>query len=262
MTAVDDVVAAFDAAGWTALKQQSVHGGRSVNPTRVDLARGRQYLQLLVYAWKITGEGKGRVGTNYRIQTTRSHDGDLMSESSRLTLGFGIDEDRGVLAVFDGWTKRATGGSSSVHIKRETLEGAVDAGFAEQAPLWDSRAAVRLPSVEPLLPWIARQRDRRRTAVHAKELVIDAKGARITCDLWDAAPAAWLRPKDQLMVTDPTGVQFVDASLWEVDDVTLTVTTPGRNARRTVTFDCHRYGRVHAAAAKPLLHELTGRARG
>ena len=92
MTAVDDVVAAFDAAGWTALVQQGVHGGRSVNPSRVDLARGKQYLQLLVYAWKITGEGKGRSGDNYRIQTTRSHGGDLMTESGRLTLGFGVDD--------------------------------------------------------------------------------------------------------------------------------------------------------------------------
>lgn len=262
MTAVDDVVGAFETAGWKVLKQESVHGGRSVNPTRVDIARGKQYLQLLIYAWKITGEGKGRVGTNYRIQTTRSHEGDLLTEAPRLTLGFGVDAARGVLTVFDGWTKRATGGSSSVHIKRETLNLAVAKGYAEQSPSWDSRAAVRLAGVEPLLPWIARQRDRRLTAVHALSYAIDGSTATVTCDLWDAAPANWLRPKDHLVLTDDDGKRLLDGSLWEICELAITVTTPGRNARRAVTFDCRRFGRVNASAATPLLHELTGRSDG
>ena len=57
----------FEAAGWTALQQQSVDGGRGANPTRLGLARGKQYLQLLVYAWKITGEGNGRTGTKEHV---------------------------------------------------------------------------------------------------------------------------------------------------------------------------------------------------
>jgi hypothetical protein len=259
VTAVDDVVAAFDAAGWTALVQQGVHGGRSVNPSRVDLARGKQYLQLLVYAWKITGEGKGRSGDNYRIQTTRSHGGDLMTESDRLTLGFGVDERRGVLAVFDGWTKRATGGSSSVHIRRDTLDRAAQVGYADQAPGWDSRAAVRVDAVDALLPWIAHQRDRRLTAVHPLAHVVDCATAAITCDLWDAAPAAWLRPKDRLVLADATDSGLLDGSLWEVSELAIDVTKPGRNQRRTVTFDCRRYGRVSATAGSPLLRDLTGR---
>lgn len=258
MTAVDDVVAAFDLAGWKALRQQSVHGGRSVNPTRVDLARGKQYLQLLVYAWKITGEGKGRVGSNYRIQTTRSHAGELITEAPRLTLGFGVDDARGVLAVFDGWTKRATGGSSSVHIKRETLDRAAQLGYAEQRPPWDSRAAVRTTAVDLLLPWIERQRERRLTAVHPLEVAVDGARARITCDLWDAAPAAWLRRKDRLVLVDGTASQLVDESLWELDDLAITVTKPGRNPRRAVTFDCRRYGRIDPTAAHDVLRELTG----
>jgi len=259
MTAVDDVVAAFSAAGWTPLVQQSVHGGRSVNPTRVDLARGKQYLQLLVYAWKITSEGKGRSGDNYRIQTTRSHDGELMTEPPRLTLGFGVDDHRGVLAVFDGWTKRATGGSSSVHIKRETLDRAAEVGYADQPPAWDSRAAVRVDAVDALLPWIARQRDRRLTAVHPLDHAVSGAAASITCDLWDASPAGWLRPKDQLLLADASGGRLVDGSLWEIRDLAITITKPGRNPRRAVTFDCRRYGRVHASAAAPLLHDLAGR---
>jgi hypothetical protein len=258
MTAVDDVVAAFDKAGWKAISQQSLHGGRSVNPTRVDLARGKQFLQLLVYAWRITGEGKGRAGSNYRIQTTRSHDGELISEPARLTLGFGVDDDRGVLAVFDGWTKRATGGSSSVHIKRDTLDRAAASGYAEQAPAWDSRAAVRHGAIDSLLPWIDRQRDRRMTAVHPLGHTVDGSVARVVCDLWDAAPAAWLRPTDRLVLADSTATRLLDGSLWEVTDVTIEVTKPGRNPRRTATFDCRRFGRVDSAAATSLLRDLTG----
>jgi len=142
-----------------------------------------------------------------------------MSESSRLTLGFGIDEERGVLAVFDGWTKRATGGSSSVHIKRETLEGAVDTGFAEQAPLWDSRAAVRLPSVEPLLLLD------RPPAGSATERPCTPRNSTSTAGRADHVRPVGRRARrlvaaeDQLMITDATGVQFVDPSIWEVDDV-------------------------------------------
>jgi hypothetical protein len=258
VTAVDDVVAAFDVAGWKALKQQSVHGGRSVNPTRVDLARGKQYLHLLVYAWRITGEGKGRAGSNYRIQTTRSHDGELITEPARLTLGFGVDDARGVLAVFDGWTKRATGGSSSVHIKRDTLDQAAELGYAEQTPPWDSRAAVRMAAIDHLLPWIDRQRERRLTAVHPLDHAIDGASARVTCDLWDAAPAAWLRPKDQLVLADSATTGLLDGSLWELRDLSITVTKPGRNPRRAVTFDCRRYGRIDPTAAQELLREVTG----
>ena len=257
MSEVDEVVAAFEAAGWTALRQQSVFGGRSANPTRLELARGKQYLQLLAYAWKITPEGKGRSGNNYRVQATRSHDGDLMTELPRLTVGFGVDADRKVLAAFDGWTKRATGGSSSVHIKRETLDDAAASGYAEQYPRWDSRAAVRLTDVEPLLPWLARQRDRRLTAVHPLEHSVDGAAATVTCDLWDAAPAKWLRPGDRLVLSDATGTTLVDESIWEIGELGVSVTTPGRNPRRAVTFGCRRFGRVDASAAVALLRDVT-----
>jgi hypothetical protein len=259
MAAVDDVVTAFNGAGWKVLKQESVHGGRSVNPTRVDLARGKQYLKLVVYAWKITGEGKGRAGSNYRIQATRSHDGDLIIEPPRLTLGFGVDAERSVLAAFDGWSKRAKGSSTSVHIKRETLELAAATGYAEQSPPWDSWAAVRLNAVEPLLNWIARQRDRRLTAVHPVDYEVSGSAARVTCDLWDAAPASWLRPRDHLVLVDADGHRLVDESIWEITDLAIAISKPSRNARRAVTFGCRRYGRIHTSAAAPVLRELTGR---
>lgn len=107
MKPMDHVLEAFDRHAWTRLAVEPLSGRPSMpNPSRVDLVRGKQRLSLIAYAWKITGEGKGRTGTDYRIQTTRSHETDLLIEPPRLTLGFGVDPEREVIAVFDGWTKR------------------------------------------------------------------------------------------------------------------------------------------------------------
>lgn len=246
MSAVDQVVDGFRAAGWTATRQERVSGSRAANPTRVDLARGKQQLKLLVYAWKITGEGKGRTGTNYRIQTTRSHDGDLLTESDRLTIGFGIDEDRGVIAAFDGWTKRATGSSSSVHIERNTLDQARDTGYAEQAPKWDSRAATGLDDTDRLLNWLTLQRQTRFAGFEPIDLHVDGTNAIVSADLWASSPAAWLRPNDRMYLSDRSYEQLRDPGVWAIRHVNVTVVNPGeRYPRRRVTFTCTRHGRVN-----------------
>jgi hypothetical protein len=246
MSAVDQVVAAFTRASWVATKQERVSGGRTSNPTRLDLARGKQHLKLLVYAWKITGEGKGRAGDNYRIQTTRSHEGDLLTEVQRLTIGFGIDQDRGVIAAFDGWTKRATGSSSSVHIERQTLDRARDEGYAEQMPLWDSRVGTRLDDIDRLLGWISRQRQTRTAGFEPLEFEVDGPTAVVRADLWASSPAAWLRQGDQLFLADRSFEQLRDPRIWTVRDVSVTITNPGhRYPRRTVTFGCTLHGRVN-----------------
>jgi hypothetical protein len=221
-----------------------VHG-RSPNPTRADLMRGRrERLALLVYAWKITGEGKGRTGTNYRIQTTRSHEGELLSEPDRLTLGFGVDEARKVIAVFDGWTKRNTGSSSSVHIKRELLDGAAAVGYATYGPPWDARAAASFDQVDKLVPWFDTQFKIRLAAVQALEHSVSGESATARADLWDSAPAAWLRQGDHLVLADRAGEHLVDDSIWAIRSLEVTVTVPGRYPRRSITFTCQRYGRV------------------
>lgn len=244
MSAVDDVLARFHDQGWTIASQDPVYG-HSPNPTRVDLVRARRVrYALLAYAWKVTGEGKGRTGTNYRIQTTRSHDGELITEPDRLTLGFGVDAAREVIAVFDAWTKRNTGSSSSVHIKRAMLDEAAAFGYATYGPPWDARAAARFDQVDKLVPWFVAQTNTRLAAVQALGHLVSGERAIVRADLWDSAPAAWLRLGDHLVLADEDGERLVDDSIWAVRNLEVTVTNVGRYPRRTVTFTCQRYGRV------------------
>lgn len=255
MAALDHVVDALQQRGWTVPTRQRVaESGRGPNPTRLDLTRGKARQHLVAYAWRISGEGKGRSGTNYRIQTTRTHAGDLLVEPDRFTVGFGVDADRGVLAVFDGWTKRTTGSSSSVHIKRDLLDSAVTAGYAEQPPIWDGRAAATLDEVDQLLAWIERQRAPRQVAVQALTVEVAGATAAVASDLWDGAPAAWLRTGDTFAIADRPGEQLVDDGLWKVTDVRVSSvqrTTPSGKSypRNNVTLVGRRFGRVQDPAA-------------
>ncbi|MGW5286058.1 hypothetical protein [Rhodococcus pyridinivorans] len=257
MSAVDDVIEAWEHGGWVAARCQKVNGS-SPNPTRVDLVRGKQKLFLLIYAWKVTLEGKGRIGKNYRIQTTRSHSTDLLTEPNRLTIGFGIDTDRDVMAVFDGWTKRATGRSSSVHIERAMLEAAQRDGYAQAGPPWDSRAATRIVEPDNLLSWINKQREMRTAAVQPVEYLINEKSATVVVDLWSASPAAWLRQQDRLIIADFDNQTLLDTALWTVESVDVSIVNPGeRYPRRRATFKCRRAGRVRGNAAD-VIRELSG----
>lgn len=244
VSAIEVVLAAFRSNGWAALSTERVSGKGSPNPTRVDLGFARQRLPLMMYAWKLTGEGNGRTGGNFRIQTTRSHPGELLSEDGRLTLGFGISASGDVVSVFDGWTKRNSGSSSSVYVKQSLLAEAADGGLRTDGSPWDARAACRSSEIHLLLPWINRQANRRLAAVQALSYDIDGQTGTATADLWDSAPAAWLRAGDQMVLVDRTGTKFVDDSIWTVKDLSVNVTRPGRNPRRAVTFTLKRHGRA------------------
>lgn len=257
VSAIDEVLAAFTQHRWKVALCERVSGGRSPNPTRVDLVRAKQRLRLVMYAWNVTGEGKGRSGDNFRIQTTRSHDGDLLSESGRLTLGFGIDADRDVFVVFDGWTKRNTGRSTSVHIKRTLLDSAVEDGFSTDGPPWDARAACIKAEMESLLPWIYEQWEPRLAAVQALAYEVRGEEAEARSDLWASAPAAWLRVEDQLVLADRDGERLVDPSIWTVKHLFVTVAGESRYPRRTISFRLRRFGRVKNA--EKMLEGLTRR---
>lgn len=243
VSVVDEILAALEDRGWSAANIQPVFG-RSPNPTRVDLVHAGRGLPLVLYAWKVTGEGRGRRGNNYRIQTTRAHEGELLNDPHRLTLGLGLDQERDVVVAFDGWTKRNTGSSSSVHIKRSLLDAAATTGFSTDGMDWDSRVACRRSEIEKLLPWVAAQRNRRVAPVVALSQSISGDTAVATADLWDSAPAAWLRPGDHLVLVDQAGTRLVDDSIWTVREIGVEVTTLGRNPRRTINFNLTRHGRA------------------
>src|SRR6266511_2435615 len=93
----DQLVQTLADAGWTVTDQARV--GSGPNPTRLHIRRGRLQRRLLVYAWRITSEGKGRKKAgredlDFRIQTTRSHEGPLLTPPGYVACGIGWDEDR------------------------------------------------------------------------------------------------------------------------------------------------------------------------
>ncbi|NEN05861.1 hypothetical protein G3T36_08240 [Diaminobutyricibacter tongyongensis] len=241
MSTVDVVASAFERAGWKIFRQQEVFG-RGANPTRLGIIAGHERLEMLVYAWRITGEGAGRKGTNYRIQTTRSHHDDLLIEGERLTMGFGYDKERDVIAVFDGWTKRATGSSSSVHIKRSLLTAAQTDGFAEDGDPWDARAASTSESADRLIDWILEQRNTRTAFVEPLSIEIDRDSAVITADLWDSSPAAWLRPGDTALLDPSADKRSQVTQQWRILNAQVVITSPPgqRYPRRSVVFRCDR----------------------
>ena len=85
--------------------------------------------------------------------------------------------------------------------------------------------------------------------VQALDQSVSGESASARADLWDSAPAAWLRPGDRLVLADQAGEHLVVDAIWTVDSLEVEVTIRGRNPRRSVTFTCRRHGRVRNEAA-------------
>lgn len=247
---------ALEDCGWAVDLRESVspHGGP--NPTRIDLSRPRDRRRLLVYSWFVTNEGKGRAKNDYRIQTRRAHEGPLIVEPERTTVGFGWDRQRQVFGAFDGWTKRETGSSSSVHIKRSLLEAAVAEGWAVDPLRWDPRVAFTPENAGKALAWVAAMTaERREAALPALELkMLDEETAEIVGDVWRSAPAPWFREGDRLIAVDKKG-KPVDDSLWRIEHLEArhVSTASSRYNRTRIHFRCRRVGTVHGSKVLEML---------
>lgn len=242
---------ALQAIGWVTAKQEAVAESGGPNPTRLDLRHGQDQKRLLVYSWFITGEGKGRTKKDFRIQTTRTHNGPLASEPGRVTVGIGWDRRREVFAAFDGWTKRQTGGSSSVHFKADTLDRAVCTGWAVEAPRWDARAAFRPANAGEFLKWIGQMSGLREGLLDPLDYTIhDDDHAEIVGDIWGGRTTGWLRIGDRVVIIDKDGGMLND-TLWRIVslDAQQVPTASGRYNRTRVTFSCIRIGRIKDEAA-------------
>jgi hypothetical protein len=251
---LDKLLAALGARGWVVDLREPVSGSGGPNPTRVDLRHAQDRRQLLLYSWFVTHEGKGRKGDNYRIQTTRTHDGSLMMERGRVTVGVGWDRQREVFAAFDGWTKRETGGSSSVHIKRALLDLAAQEGWAMDGPRWDRRVAFTPANAGRFLTWVGEMSARREAVMEALDFTqLDADMAEIVGDTWRDA-VSWLRVGDRLIVSDGDG-GLANESLWRIErlDARDVPTPSGRYNRTHIHFHCRRVGSVRDPAVVEML---------
>jgi hypothetical protein len=242
---------ALVALGWVVDLRQPVAVSGGPNPTRVDLRHAQDRRRLLLYSWFVTHEGKGRAKNDFRIQTTRTHDGPLAQESGRVTIGVGWDRRREVFAAFDGWTKRQTGSSSSVHIKAALLEHAKTAGWAVEPPRWDARVSFDRDNAGRFLLWIGEMSGLREALLHPVDYTIhDADHADIVGDIWAGQPTGWLRVGDRLVMIDKRGGLMND-TLWRIAEMEAqqVKTASGRYNRTRIQFACERIGRVGDEAA-------------
>ena len=146
------VVAAFRGAAGPPAPRETVGGGRSGQPHAARPRQREAALRLLVYAWKITGEGKGRTGTTIGSRPPAATKAICSPSPAGSPSGFGIDEGARRHRCLRRLDQTGHRRSSSVHIERATLDAAKSNGYAEQQPLWDSRAATEARRHRSTLP--------------------------------------------------------------------------------------------------------------
>jgi hypothetical protein len=214
-------VEALEAASWTVVVQAPFIANGGPNPTRLFVRRGARTLRLLVYAWNITLEGVGRKKAgrddlDYRVQTTRTHDGDLINEPGLIVVGLGWNEERCVFVAFDPWLKRTTGRSSSVHITRALLDRAAAEGWAEEDRDDGPECSFRATEVQRSLQWLFDLQEPRYGHIEPTSFVRDDSHCTVVVRV-PGRVALELRVGDHLTVEghdDP-----LDPSVWEIAEV-------------------------------------------
>lgn len=211
------LIEALTSQDWTLAESRPVVAGGGPNPSYLVVQRGRTALRLLTYAWRITGEGKGRVGTNYRVQATRSHDGDLLTEEGWVSLGLGWDEARQVLAAFDPWIKRTTGRSNSVHIRRSLLDGAQANGWATEERDDGPECAFQPSRVADYLQWTLDMQQPRFLKLAPDTFTVDGRRCSVRVFPRSGGVAFRLRPGDHFTLVD--GPKAIHHGVWRVEQV-------------------------------------------
>jgi hypothetical protein len=229
-------------AAWQVVDAKPLYTGP--NPMRVHVRRGKVDHRLLIYAWRITSEGTGRVKAgradlDYRIQTTRSHDSPLEVLPGHVTLGLGSDQDRDIFAAFDPWMKRYTGVSSSVHFHRRLLE------IREDGP----EVAFRAANVERFLMWAFARERRPLFRITPDRFERAGDIARIAVDPLRERDAMALRPHDSVILIQNRRV--LEDSVWVVDQIDRAdkTTRSGNYNRVMLHLLCRRIGVVNDARA-------------
>lgn len=241
---LDTLLDAAKEAGYVVTLRQPVSASGGPNPTRVNLRHGPTLVRLLVYAWYVTLEGKGRAKDNFRIQTTRTHDGPLMAEPGRITVGVGWHVRSELFVAFDAWAKRYTGGSSSVHTTRAFVEEASQVGFVVGGEyLHDPRCGFDEAHVGYFVRWTHGLGMRREVGlVPVRTTVIDATHRIVTGRIHATQATGRVREKDTVVLFDQRR-QLADSGLWRVTSLRpIEETTKGGRTRWLVDFSCEEVG--------------------
>lgn len=243
---LDALLAAAEVAGYVVAFRQAVstHGGP--NPTRVDLRRGPLLVKLLIYSWYITLEGKGRAKDDFRIQTTRTHDGPLRSEPGRISVGIGWRAKDKLFVAFDAWAKRYTGSSSSVHTKRAFIDEVAQRGSAIGGEyLHDPRCGFDEAHVGDFIKWAHSLAPARRVGlVPVRTISIDAKHKIITGKIHATQATGRLREGDAIILFDEKR-RIADPGLWRVTSLApVEEKTAAGRSRWLVDFSCQLVGSV------------------
>jgi len=242
---LDRLLHAVQRAGYTVDLRQAVSAHGGVNPTRVDLRLGPHVTKFLVYSWYMTLEGKGRGKDDFRIQTTRAHDGPLVDEKSRVTVGLGWRRTDDVFVAFDAWAKRYTGSSSSVHTRRALVDAVIRDGSGKDGPRHDPRFGFNVARAADFVTWAHGLRAAKVAVLAPHDWTrVDDNNAILVGKVHSSLPTSWLRMGDRLMIIN-TNKRIADQALWKIRSLTpLEEKTPAGRPRRFIRFDCRRVGKV------------------
>jgi hypothetical protein len=220
------------------------------NPSLLTIRKGRATRRALVYAWNVTFEGEGRNKNDWRVQTRRSHDGDLLSPPARLAMGLGWHEDYGLFAAFDVWVKRTTGVSTSIYFTRSLLDAASSEDWAEEVRGDGPECAFKPDQVEQYLSWLLRWRVGPRLVIaDPVSFSIDGDDLSLRLDPWRDWHYPSLRVDDHVVLR--RGSDLLDSSVWKVSTVETyrQITAEGANRNRPfLDLTCRRHGIVRDAS--------------
>jgi hypothetical protein len=244
------LLAAAETAGYAVELKQAVSAHGGVNPTRVDLRHGPRFVRLLVYSWYITLEGKGRQKDDFRIQTTRVHDGPLMSERGRVSVGVGLRLEDDLFIAFDAWAKRFSGKSTSVHTKRAFIDELRTSGYEVGGMRHDPRCGFDASHVDGFVRW-AHEMGATKVAglVPARWEKVDDDNATVIGSVNARYATGRLRTGDRLIIFAKNKTP-ADPGLWQIRELhPIEERTANDRPRWLVEFACRRVGKVDDLAA-------------
>jgi len=219
MTPRERLITALEDAGWLWLTD--VTKGHA-NPTTIMARWGNRRLAICIYAYRVTAEGKTRLGGRRRIQMTRQPStAPLVHQPGLATLMVGWDEAHGVFLAGDPWPKRFGGKSSSVFFEPATAIEAAKAGWSETTRPDGHRVCAFDPNeAAQFVDWVFRLHERRLRLVVPDEIHEVSDDARLLVFETPArrpqSGGTRVRIDDDIVIADDKGRPVLDG-VWRAE---------------------------------------------